>query len=266
MLAGRSAFLACGGPSANDLDLDRLNDRGCWTLCVNNMAGHAAFRPQAFVCSDPPSKFSHSIWMDPAIIKFAPQPKMHAGRGALRIKKQGEFQNLMRGDRRLSVLDAPNVYGFGRRSWLQCDDTFFTDTDAAWGNHNAGVERTGENKTVCTMLLGMRLLRYLGARRVYLLGVDFMMRPGVGLRDNYAFDEQRDQDAIESNNRQYKTVNDWLCRMSDAGVFERAGSAYYNCYQHSGLRAFAYAPFEVALADVTRGVERTPDLADWYLK
>lgn len=32
LLAGRSAFLACGGPSANDLPLERLQERGMWTM------------------------------------------------------------------------------------------------------------------------------------------------------------------------------------------------------------------------------------------
>ena len=56
LLAGRSAFLICGGPSANDLPLNSLNNRGCWTMTVNNVGGHKDFRPNAFVCSDPPSK------------------------------------------------------------------------------------------------------------------------------------------------------------------------------------------------------------------
>ena len=92
------------------------------------------------------------------------------------VKKYGEkdFRPLLRPDGvQLATCDCPNTWGFSRRGWMSPDDTFFTESGAAWGNLNAGVERTGEDKTVCTMLLGLRILYHLGAREIYLIGVDF---------------------------------------------------------------------------------------------
>ena len=269
MLAGRSAFLACGGPSTNEMALEKLSSRGCWTLCVNNMAGHAKFRPQAFVCSDPPSKFHNGIWLDPGVMKFIPTPKLRSRRGVLREKLvDGTFRNLENGNKRpVSACHCPNVWGFGRRSWLQPDDTFFTDTHAAWGNHNAGVERTGQQKTVCTMLLGLRLLAYLGAKRIFLVGVDFQMHENRGLLENYSFGEERDKGAIASNNLQFAIVGKWLQTMQNKGVFKKFGVEVFNCFAKSALRAFDYVPFDDAVADARDGIPTEPfDLHSWYKK
>ena len=129
-----------------------------------------------------------------------------------------------------------------------------------WGNHKSGVERTGEAKTVCTMLLGLRLLYYLGARRIYLLGVDFRMTPDAG----YSFGQARDDGACRSNSGQFVVVNDWLCKMQEGGVFEQFGLSVYNCYENSGLRAFPYVPFVGAVEDCRGGCEIIPDLRQWY--
>jgi len=255
LLAGRSAFLICGGPSAKP-HLDRLNRRGVFSLAVNNSAGSIA-RPQAFVFSDPPLKFSHSIWQDPAVMKFCPTPKMRSSRNMLREKVDGVFYKSS-----LTVVDCPNVWGFRRESLLRPDDSFFTLPGACWGNLDSGIKITGEQKTVCTMLLGIRLLVYLGAQRIHMLGVDFRMTPESG----YSFAQARTQNACISNNRQFGIVNEWLCKMQSDGVFERRGVSLFNCYQHSGLRAFPYVPFEQALEDVVGQVEEFPDLGGWYEK
>jgi len=256
-LAGRAVFLLGGGPSANDLPLERLRRRGVWSLAVNNMAGHRIVRPQAFVCSDPPSKFSHSIWFDPGIMKFVPVPKLSGSRGKLREKKNGQFF-----DSSKKVCDCPNVWGFERESWLSPDDSFFLSEKALWGNHDSGVRKTGQPKTVCTVLLALRILYYLGARRIFLVGVDFRMSFGKG----YAFEQDRTKEAVESNNNQFSIVNKWLCEMEAKGVFKRFGLEIYNCYQFSGLRAFPFVPFSEALEVVTEGVEEFPDLSGWYEK
>lgn len=257
LLAGGSAFLVAGGPSADESKMEQLSHRGCWSLAVNNKAGHSRYRGQAFVCSDPPSKFSHSIWLDKAVMKFVPTVKMGGSRATLRKKIDGEFSKL---DQR--VTDCPNVWGFQRNSWFIPDDQFFLSDGACWGNHNDGVMRTGEPKTVCTMLIAIRLLRYLGARRIFLVGVDFYMTPDYG----YSFNQERDQKACESNTSQFRVVNGWLCKMQESRVFARFGLEIYNTNQLSGLRAFPYVPFADAMLDSAGLVEEIPDLADWYKK
>lgn len=264
ILAGGSAVLACGGPSANELRLEALNERGCFTLAVNNMGGHDRFKPQAFTCTDPPSKFHNGIWQDPSIMKFVPSPKLARKKGRLRRKTDGEFQQIVdEHDSRVSVCDCPNVWGVGRRSWFTPDDAFFMDDHAMCGNQNAGTKRTGYAKTVCTMLTGLRILYYLGARAIYLVGVDFRMTPESG----YAFAQGRDKGAAKSNNEHYSIVNDWLCQMAVGGVFERFGLSVYNCNQNSGLRAFGYIPFENAIRHMQCELGDMPfDLSGWYEK
>lgn len=252
-------FLVCGGPSATEDKLEALSKRGHFSLAVNNKAGHTAYRPQAFVFSDTTSKFSHSIWYDPAIMKFCPQPKMTGGRSALNRKDQVTKKFVPCG----RVLDCPNVWGFSRRGWMQPDDTFFTENSAAWGNLNEGVTRTGLAKTVCTMLLGMRLLYYLGARTIYLVGVDFNMIPGR----EYSFNQSKEsRGASSSNNNQYRIVNSWLCELQRNGTFNKYGLSVFNCNPNSGLRAFPYRDFNEAIEHSRGYVEEVPDLSHWYEK
>ena len=264
LLAGRSVFLACSGPSANLLPLEQLNRRGVWTMAVNNMAGHPRFRPQAFVCSDPPLKFSHSIWWDPQIMKFVPTAKMDGGRAALK-RKVGPGKFVPDG----VVSDCPNVWGFRRESWLSPDDQFFTSPGACWGNQNSGVQRTRQPKTVNTMFLAIRLLRYLGAKRVYLIGCDFRMASDYGYAFDQAINHKRSKDASRPtcwDNNQYAVANRWLCEMQQKGVFSRFGIEFFNCFRESSLRAFSHVPFERALVECQGRVEDEPDLSEWYEK
>lgn len=266
MLAGRPAFLVCGGPSAKQLPLEQLDQRGIYSLAVNNAAGFC--RVNAFVCSDPPSKFHNGIWLDPNIDKFIPLPKLNKKRGRLRRKVGDEFEHLLdeQGDR-ISACHCPRVWGFNRRSWMIPDESFFLEDGAAWGNHDSGVDRTGEEKTVCTMLLGLRLLYYFGARRIYLVGVDFRMDPMKKPDEQYAWPETKEEEGVKSNNDQFKVVNRWLCKMEDRGIFEKFGLQIYNCNPNSGLRAFAHVPFDLAIQDALKDFPKTPfDLAEWYKK
>ncbi len=256
LLAGGSAFLVCGGPSGEE-QLGQLNRRGIFSMAVNNSSGHPRHRPSAMVCSDPPMKFTHSVWLDPGVMKFIPTPKMKGKRARVRHKVDGVFG---RSDRDLSR--CPNVWGFKRESWLTPDDFFFSTEGASWGNHDSGTKRTGQPKTVCTMLLGLRLLRYLGAGRIYLVGVDFRMAPDYG----YSFPQGRTEGASSSNNRQFAVVNEWLCEMERRGVFRRFGVEVYNTYERSGLRAFPFVPIGEAVEEAVGIIEREPSLSFWYEK
>ncbi len=295
MLTGCPAFLVCGGPSAKDQPLEELGGRGPWSLAINNAAGFGTYGPNAFVCSDPPSKFCDGIWMDPRIMKFIPTPKMRRKRGRLRSKRiesshflscgrkckgakcqrckgtgkyETWFDQLVDGeDKMVSACDAPNVWGFERRAWMMPDDSFFLEPSASWGNHDVGSGKTNQPKTVCTMLLGMRILYYLGARTIYLVGVDFNMDTSRQLLENYSFDEERDNSACQSNNRQFEIVNEWLCKMTEDGVFEKFGLSVFNTNRESHLRAFSFVPFDVAISEATKRLPSQPyDLSGWYFK
>lgn len=257
MLNGGGAFLVCGGPSIKQVAYQKLAERGIFSLGVNNVCGYVPV--SAFVCSDPPSKFWDGIYKDPKIMKFLPKPKLRRNRNKLRRKVNGEFREI-----KLTTSNTPNTWGFERRSWLVPDETWFLNRGAAWGNHQAGVEKTGEEKTVCTMLLGLRLLQYLGARRIFLLGCDFHMDPGRDAKGNYSFGEKRDGGACRSNNNIYRVVGVWLAKLRP--VFEKYGFECYNCFDRSHLRAFDYVPFEDALEICRRVPSEKPDLTGWYEK
>lgn len=267
MLAGGDAFIVCGGPSAKNLPLEQLNQRGCWSMAVNNKAAWAQFKPNAFICADPPLKFHNGIWMDPSIMKFVPIPKLSRKLGSLRIKVGDGFFPLTDDEGGvITTMDVPNVWAYSRRSWLRPDDSFFLEPEAAWGNHNYGVELTGLQKTVMTLLLAMRVVYYLGARRIFLVGVDFFMDPKARPEDNYSFGEHRDFEAIRTNNGQFRIVNDWLCKMISDGVFDKFGLKTYNCNETSGLRAFAHAPFEAAVQEARKHISCSEpfDCKGWY--
>lgn len=258
MLAGGAAFLVCGGPSLKQLELEQLQRRGIFSMGVNNVAGMAPV--DAFVCSDPPMKFHNGIFQDPKIMKFLPLPKLSGSRSKLRYKQDGKFYWHTK-----TVQDCPNVWGFQRRSWMMPDQTFFTEPSASWGNQNEGVRRLGQPKTACTMLLAIRLLYHLGARTIFLLGCDFRMDLKVGKTENYAFAENRDEQAIRSNNDQYRIVNQWLVELQP--WFERFGLWVFNCHQMSGLRAFPFVPYDVALQIALEEFPQIPfDLNGWYAK
>lgn len=260
MLKGMPTFLVCGGPSAKDLPLDNLERRGIWSMAVNNMAGYV--HTNAFVCADPPQKFHNGIWLDPSIMKFIPSVKLKGSRGDLRSKNGEDFERMD-----VSVRECPNVWGFGRKHWWTYDETFFTHEMATWGNLDVGVKMTGNEKTVCTMLLGIRLLYYLGSRTIFLVGVDFNMDPKAGMKENYAFGEHRDADAIRSNNEQFAVVNKGLNAMNDRGVFERFGLEIFNVNEETHLEAFPFIPFESAIEWTLSGFPVEPfDLEGWYRK
>ncbi len=257
-LVGATGFLLGGGPSVNDLDLSLMAQRGIWTMAINNAGAHPRIRPHAFVCSDPPRKFHHSIWLDPGIMKWIPSPKFHGGRNRNQLRRKmpdGSFEIMDRNTR-----TAPNVWGFERRSWMVPDDTFFTEHSAAWGNQDIGMRLYGERKTACTMLIGIRLMYYLGIRRIFLLGCDFRMRSDYG----YSFGQGRTQGAINSNNEHFEIANDWFCRLTSGGVFNQFGLELYNCYEYSGIRAFPYVPYKQAVEIACEGIDQYPDCSCWY--
>lgn len=258
MLAGGAAFLVCGGPSLKQIDMSALSRRGVFSLGVNNVAGMAPVN--AFVCSDPPLKFHNGIFQDPSIMKFLPLPKMNGSRAKMRHKIGDKFYWLDK-----QVGDCPNVWGFQRRSWMMPDQTFFTDQAAAWGNLDEGLRRFGQPKTACTMLIALRLLYYLGARTVFLLGCDFRMNPLLPLDGNYAFSENRDEDAIRSNNDQFRIIQEWLTELMP--WFLRFGFKVYNCSESSSLRAFPFIEFDRAMDITLREFPSEPlDLNGWYCK
>jgi hypothetical protein len=250
--AGASGFLVCGGPSVNAIPslAERLQERGIVSLAVNNSAGYLPVRAMTF--SDPPEKFHHGIFFDPALMKFVPKPKMR--RGQVRIKyPDGSFK--FSG---LLVRDCPNVWGYERNCEFR-PEKFLTSEAATWGNNDQGVKATGGPKLLFTMFLGLRLLHYLGCKRVFLLGADFRMSPDKG----YSFSQGRTPAAAMSNNNSYRVASQFFATIRP--VLEDAGMEVYNANPTSALESFDYRPFDECFTLAKGFVPQSPfDLADFY--
>jgi hypothetical protein len=107
-----------------------------------------------------------------------------------------------------------------------------------------------------TMFLGIRLLHYLGVRRIYLLGVDFKGRDGLC----YGFPSDK-----RERNRRYWSER----RMFEALMpqFEKHKVEFFNCSESSALELFPYKSFEEAIIDCKGSVPPEPfDTTDWYNK
>jgi hypothetical protein len=249
----KAGFLCGGGPSINELPYQRLAERGICSLGINNVAGYVPVKAMTF--SDPPSKFHYGILYDPGVMKIVPKPKL---RQKIRLKNPatGEFVSS-----RKRVRDMPNVWGFERNCEFRPEE-FLTRDSATWGNNNKGVAATGGEKTLNTLLIGIRLMHYLGVRRVYFLGVDFGMAGTERQLGNYAFGQAGSPDG---NNNAYRVLIRWLKELKP--LFDEDGFSLYNCNPESHLTVFPYVPFENALEDCRAPVPVEPfDLEGWYEK
>lgn len=244
-------FLVCGGPSLQGVDLSFLRQRGIVSLAVNNVAGKA--HTSAMTFSDPPEKFHHGIFLDPTILKLVPRSKL---RKRVRAKlPDGTFRWT-----RFRVQDCPNVFGYERDGDWDADN-FLTREAATWGCSKRCVQATGREKVIFTFFLGLRLLHYLGVRRVYLLGVDFHMTAQSG----YAWEEKRDEDHAAGNNRYYRLANEMSRELLPH--FEERGFSVFNCNPASRLTTFPHVPLETAITDCKHMLPPEPyDLSEWYDK
>lgn len=241
--APHPAFLVCGGPSLNDYRLDRLRERGVVSLGVNQAAAWAPVK--AWVFSDTQWKFHHALYLDPAVMTFAPVPKL--GRH-LHIKRDGQFQRT-----ELTLSQCPNTYGFQRHTCF-VPSTFFTTKHAHWGPGKHQPEGEPKDGCLCTMMIGLRLLHYLGVKRVYLLGVDFKGRNGRC----YAFPEGK-----QERNRRYRWEGGMLERLKPE--LERHGIEVFNCNIDSACKLFPYQSFSKAVGDCKGSVPDDPlDTDGWY--
>ena len=251
-----AAFLVCGGPSLQQLDLSPLRERGILSLGVNNVAGYAPVRAMTF--SDPPEKFHHGVFFDGALMKVVPVAKLTK---RVRAKRDdGTF-----GFTSFRVCDCPNVWGYSRNA-IWDPSAFLTSPHASWGNGKDGVAKNGRPKILFTFFLGLRLLHYFGVRSVYMIGVDFSMSEDDGHgTTGYAFNQGRTPGAARGNNNHYRLAQTMCVELRP--YFEAAGFRVFNCNPKSCLTAFDYVPFADAVECCRGVVPREPfDLSGWYEK
>lgn len=243
MFRGRSAFLILGGPSFNNIDKGLLNKAGVLTMAVNNSV--KSFRPDMWVSVDSPGNFIKSCWVDPKIMKFVPYS--HTEKTIFDNEKWSETD--------LKVGDCPNVWFYKRNEHFIADQFLWEDT-FNWGNH----KDHGGGRSI--MLVAIRLLFYLGVRRIYLLGCDFKMDDQV----KYHFDQDRSKSSINGNNSTYKILQDRFAQLQP--IFIRNNLRIFNCNQDSGLTAFPFIEYGKAIVEATKELpnditsERTAGLYD----
>lgn len=243
--APSAGFLVCGGPSLETLPLETLRERGIVSLGVNNAA--AAVPVTAWCFGDTQSKFHHSLFLDPKMMTFAPTGKLRRG---LRAKlPDGSFRSI--DPERLC--HCPSTYGIARSSRFDAE-TFLTTEYAHWGISGKSAGELGGRRTLSTMLVGIRLMHYLGCRRMYMLGVDFEMKDGR----KYGFNE-----VVSGGRGKFRKYAAMLEELKP--VFEAAGFFLLNCNPKSRCEVFPHVPFDEALRDCRGAVPEEPyDLAEWY--
>ncbi len=155
-----------------------------------------------------------------------------------------------------TVRDCPSIIYYDRNEHFQPEQFLWEDT-FNWGNH----KRHGGGRSV--MLPAIRLLFYLGIRRVFLLGADFNM----DRQSKYHFPQERARGSINGNNWTYQKLNKWFKELRP--LFERENFEVLNCNPKSRLEAFKSVSFEDAVEQVMRewghidvGNERTAGLYD----
>jgi len=241
-----AGFLVCGGPSVNKIAFQRLMERGIVSLAVNNVAGHVPVSAWCF--SDPQSKFHHGVHLDPKCLTFSPIPKL---RKNIVVKlPNGKFKATT-----IRVMDCPGVFGISRSGTFDAK-SFLTTPYAQWGRGGKQPEDNKPFTILETMLIGLRLMHYLGCPRVYMLGVDHNMTT----EQPYAFNQ-----AKGGRNGRYVKANAMLKELRP--VFESANFKVFNCNQESKCDAFDFVPFDKALEDCRGAVPLEPfDLSGWYDK
>jgi len=244
MYDDEGVFLLCGGPSMRRMDLPLLNQRGIITASVNQAA--TIYRPHIWFSVDPQTQFSESIWRDGAIMKFTKRKYitrfLHGWSGT-------SYQQIMVRPRNLS-----NVWGYehtdmAKTPWNAAE--FLTQSLPVWGSSTTESDPEGKQWHKSVMLIALRLLHWLGFRRVYIAGCDFLMKE----KNPYGFNEAAGSGRVVSNNRLFG----WLDRRFKElqPHFMEAGYTVINCTPGGNLTAFPRLDFSQA---VQLEADRVPEI------
>ncbi len=219
---GASVFLLCGGPSAGQLDLSRLDRPGIMVAAINNAS--KSLRPNIHFYNDGTHRFLRSVFQDPKVLKFV-----------RRVKKKDQLFDSQRGQMRGRVRDCKNVITYSQRDGFELD-RFFKDKFVYFGS-NDGKNATGRS----TFLVALRILVDLGFTRIFLLGCDFTMSE----KGSYHFQQGKTKSQVESNNRLFRRLSKTLPQLKPA--LDDAGVEVYNCNPCSQAGTFDYMSFDDAL-------------------
>ncbi len=229
--------------------MERLRERGVMSMAINNAGAYAPVTAHTF--GDPQTKFHSAMFLDPKVLSFVPFGKLFY---SLQVKHGGEFYPTD-----IKPVDCPSVFGFSRRSEYDAG-TFLTTPFAHWGNGHEEAEKRNTYRRLCTMLLGFRILHYLGAPRIFVIGADFHVPPKDSDTPGYAWG-----DNASCNNKIWWKIDQYMRGIRP--VMAAAGVDIYNCNPVSQCEAFDYVSFDDAVVDCKGGIEAEPlDCHDWYNK
>lgn len=243
---GASVFLCCGGPSLADTPLHLLDQRGI-TIAAVNQCGAVNVRPHLWFSVDSPGRFHESLWRDPAVVKFT---RRVIAKGQLRSRVNGEWQ--FNG---VEARHCPNAFFYEHKLGFT-PETFLALPKVAWGGKGKVGRKDRDTKSV--FLVALRMLYWLGYRRVYLVGTDFHYRP----EKTYSFAETKGPNACGTNNNTMNILCRWMGELRPR--FEAAGFAVYNTVQHSRLTAFDHVPFADAVESAALPQPSPDDVAGMY--
>ncbi len=245
-----TAFLVCGGPSTRKLDWKSLQQPGVLTASLNNAPCSMAhgtkapanmFRPNLWFSVDEPQHFNEAIFKDPGITKFLKTKYRKTGR--LRTKDGKHW------DKQKTTPQGCSDIWYYRHAKSFAIDDFLEIPEPTWF--------TQPNRSV--MFVAMRILFYLGIRRLYLIGCDFHQNT----KDSYGFDDPMPSSRATFNTNKFERVNDIFCKLRPH--FEQYGFQVLNCTPGGKLDAFDRVPLNVAIADATSEIPEKIETRGLYL-
>lgn len=246
---GACCFLVGAGPSLNQLDLNKLGQRGVLIASMNNV-GAVKVRPNLWFSVDSPTSFCENIWNDPFIWKFIPDENI--GKCFLVRDENDKFKSSNK-----RVHQCPCVLMYRRNKDFHAE-SFLIEPTINWGNHSDNYDSYGGKGGRSVLFPALRILFYLGIRKVFLLGVDFNMQES----QPYCFPQTKHAKGCKSNNDAFKIFAERLIALRP--LFERENYKIYNCNSESKLRAFDFRTYEEALQFCTKHCSSNPDVRKMY--
>lgn len=222
LFTGQAAVLVCNGPSVKTLDRDLIHKPGFSVMCVNN-GGHG-IRPNLWCGQDEPSKFMHTIFEDPKIMKFT--RRTH---GTKKYWRQTDFS-------KHPISAMPNMYFHPINSEPAIDD-WLDRPSISWG------AKDGDGHRCSIFLCALSILYKLGFMRVFLVGADFRMNQ----ENPYFFDEVKTEGEVAYNNRLFELIDNQCHRLRP--IFDSHQFMITNCTHDSGLTAFETGDLAACLAE-----------------
>ena len=241
MYKGVGIFVLCGGPSLAREELQLLRRKGIVTASVNNAMVEFDWNTNIWITCDDQNRFSDTIWQDPNVMKFAKIKYL-----ARYLKGNGPTGTY---DKQIMPKDLANSWGYNHCAGWD-ENTFLTQDLPTWGTSRPDQDPEGSrHKSV--MLIMIRLLFWLGFRRIYLLGCDWKMSQN----NPYTFKETISPKSVRGNNELFR----WLSnRFKDlVPHFKEHGLYITNCTTGGKLDVFPRMTLEAAVKEELSRIDFT---------